>query len=812
MKYTLRVLALKGRDLTPKDRSGKSDPYLVIRIANQYHQTQVCPQTLEPEWDDLANFTISGETKSLSIECWDKDKIGKDYMGQLDLELTSFFDQNGAIVWEKAEPAWYKLESKRPKHPKITGELFLKIGWLVPPKSLPITTEAFVIPTEPFCWWLPLLSKLCAGDRTTAEKALKRALAEEEQAEFQSDDPSSPPPLPLRVTGIESASEPVGVMFVDIVEATNLPKKKAALLNYDVDPFVVFSFSRNNFKTRHLPHTLNPQWEERTLFNVKVSELYYPLTFNVYDFDRVGKAELLATASVKLEDLLGHLGIQDVNSVVEGDQDFQDYVVPLEPQIPSSTEELMPELKIRALFCPYKVLRRRFWQEMVKQYDQDGNQRMSKMEIATMVDSLGSDLEESKVDQMFTQRGFDPEVDELTFDQLTEEFERILDSPNTKEHLVSLPYCPFCSTNLPSDQDDSVTLTHLATCMVNEPGKADHILMRSYVSEEYAKRNWFVRLVDYISYGSYKLGKNNANILVINRSTGKVEEEKMPVYIRLGIRLLYQAIGSQRRVKRNSVQKVLRSMSLAQGRKYNSPESKKEIASFAEFHQLNLAEVADPMDSFANFNEFFYRKLKPSARPIAEPENAQVVVSPADARCMFFPIIEMAQSIWIKGENFKLENLFKDEQLAKVFEGGSMAIFRLAPQDYHRFHLPCAGKVGEPQKIEGEYYTVNPMAIRSSLDVYGENTRVVSVLESPIAGRLVYVCIGAMMVGSIILTSIPGQQYEKGDEHGYFAFGGSTVLVFFEPGKITFDADLLVNTQQSLETLLKMGARIGTFN
>jgi phosphatidylserine decarboxylase len=77
-----------------------------------------------------------------------------------------------------------------------------------------------------------------------------------------------------------------------------------------------------------------------------------------------------------------------------------------------------------------------------------------------------------------------------------------------------------------------------------------------------------------------------------------------------------------------------------------------------------------------------------------------------------------------------------------MYEGGSLAIFRLAPQDYHRFHIPANGVFGEPKKIEGAYYTVNPIAIRSTLDVYGENVRVISVLDTDKFGKIAYICVG----------------------------------------------------------------------
>jgi len=136
-------------------------------------------------------------------------------------------------------------------------------------------------------------------------------------------------------------------------------------------------------------------------------------------------------------------------------------------------------------------------------------------------------------------------------------------------------------------------------------------------------------------------------------------------------------------------------------------------------------------------------------------------------------------------------------------------IARLAPQDYHRFHLPVHCKVGPSRSFDGALFTVNPIAIREDVDVYTENKRNLTVLESEEFGTIVYISVGATMVGSIVLTTTEGKAYHKGDEHGYFAFGGSTVLLLFQPGTVIFDADLLINSSKPIETLVKMGNRIG---
>jgi len=111
--------------------------------------------------------------------------------------------------------------------------------------------------------------------------------------------------------------------------------------------------------------------------------------------------------------------------------------------------------------------------------------------------------------------------------------------------------------------------------------------------------------------------------------------------------------------------------------------------------------------------------------------------------------------------------------------------------------------------ISGEYYTVNPQAIRTSLDVYGENARKIVPIDSPIFGRVFAVCVGAMMVGSIITTVQEGDHVSRGQEFGYFAFGGSTIVLLFEKNLVEWDEDLTINSRASLETLVRVGMHIG---
>jgi len=313
-------------------------------------------------------------------------------------------------------------------------------------------------------------------------------------------------------------------------------------------------------------------------------------------------------------------------------------------------------------------------------------------------------------------------------------------------------------------------------------------------------------------YGQIAVSKtgesSNQKIIVHDRQSGKLVEEKIPDYIRIAMRVMYTT-GGGKYVEKGEIQNVLKHLTNQQGKKYNNPTSKKDIDSFITYHSLIKEEILDPLDSFKTFNEFFYRKLKPSARPIADRNNPKVVVSPADCRFHSFPTITSATEIWVKGTNFTLQHLVHNTELAKEFEGGSLVICRLAPQDYHRFHSPVDGRIVSITPLSGAFYTVNPIAIRQHVDVYTENKRAVVVIRTEEFGDVIYVTVGATMVGSIVFTAAPGHELKKGEEIGYFAFGGSTVLVIFKENAIKFDDDLLVNSQKPIETLLKIGEHIG---
>ncbi|KAL7419358.1 phosphatidylserine decarboxylase [Cryptotrichosporon argae] len=381
-------------------------------------------------------------------------------------------------------------------------------------------------------------------------------------------------------------------------------------------------------------------------------------------------------------------------------------------------------------------------------------------------------------------------------------------TPDDRERVINIKTCPLCHRPRLGKRSEQDIVTHLAICASADWSRVDRIVTGNYVTSSQAQRKFFTKIINHITVGAYSLGANSANILVQDRATGQLQEEKMAVYVRLGIRVLYKAARSQ--MEGGRARRLLRSLSIKQGIKYDSPASVLDIAPFIAFHNLDVTEIRDPLDSFKTFNEFFYRKLKPGARPIEEPDNPGRLVSAADCRMMAFESVTEATQIWIKGREFTVGRLLSpvyQDQLDK-FEGGPLAIFRLAPQDYHRFHSPVRGTVGKMTLIDGEYYTVNPMAVRA-MDIYTENVRKIVPIETEEFGTVMTVWIGAMMVGSIGTSVKEGQLVDRGDELGWFAFGGSTIVCVFERGSLEWDEDLLNNGRAAIESLVKMGSGIG---
>lgn len=289
----------------------------------------------------------------------------------------------------------------------------------------------------------------------------------------------------------------------------------------------------------------------------------------------------------------------------------------------------------------------------------------------------------------------------------------------------------------------------------------------------------------------------------IDRKTGERKEE-----IVAGDRYLKWMYGT---ASGNSILELIAKKKLFSsiyGKLQDASSSKKKISDFIKELQIDMdeAERRNPAE-YKNFNDFFARTLKKESRLIAE--ESEVLISPADGRVFAYEDIDINAVIQVKGSTYRLMDLFQNNELAREYDGGVCVVIRLCPADYHRFHFPDGGVVNYSKKIEGNYYSVNPIALKKIAQIYCQNKREISLFQSNNFGQIVLMEVGATCVGSIIQTYKEGQKVEKGEEKGYFKFGGSTVIVFLKRDTVKIDRDIIKNTENHIETKVHMGEGIG---
>ncbi len=295
----------------------------------------------------------------------------------------------------------------------------------------------------------------------------------------------------------------------------------------------------------------------------------------------------------------------------------------------------------------------------------------------------------------------------------------------------------------------------------------------------------------------------DAPITLHNRHTGGTEIEQ--VYGEAWLRRIYGhplgKLSLHAVVKRGLFSKLY-------GWAMDRPSSARRIEPFIKTFGLNPAEFAEAdLSAYRTFNDFFYRKLKPSTRPVdPRPEMA---VLPADGRHLGFQDASRVKGIFAKGQTFDIPALVADRALGERYAQGTVVCSRLCPVDYHRFHFPVAGVPGEPVLAQGQLYSVNPIALRRHASYLWQNKRQRVTIDAGAFGLVTMVSVGATNVGTIIETYQPGRAVAKGDEKGYFRFGGSFVATLFEPGRIKLEADLIQAGETATELYAKVGSPLG---
>ncbi|MBI5550426.1 MAG: phosphatidylserine decarboxylase [Desulfobacterales bacterium] len=292
------------------------------------------------------------------------------------------------------------------------------------------------------------------------------------------------------------------------------------------------------------------------------------------------------------------------------------------------------------------------------------------------------------------------------------------------------------------------------------------------------------------------------DILIYNRITRRIDVER--VYGSQWMTLFYGRPWGRAITNRLLCRHPL---SRLYGAIQRSGLSRGNIAAFIAQYGIDLGEAIVPPGGFASFNDFFIRRLTPAARPVDPDPTA--LIAPADSRLQLFAI-ENHTRLTIKGASMTLPQLLGCPALDQGFEGGQCLVFRLAPCDYHRFGYVDDGRQGPVHAIDGPLHSVSPLSLRHKPDVHATNYRHWCLVQSPRLGTLIQIEVGAMMVGSIVQNLPQGGPCRRGQEKGYFQFGGSTVIVILPPGRAVIDADIAEYSSQGIETLVRYGERVGS--
>ena len=244
-------------------------------------------------------------------------------------------------------------------------------------------------------------------------------------------------------------------------------------------------------------------------------------------------------------------------------------------------------------------------------------------------------------------------------------------------------------------------------------------------------------------------------------------------------------------------------VSKAAGAFMDSPLSKPLIKRFIKSAGIDTSEYI--MKGIRCYNDFFTRKVKPEKRPVDyEPSH---LISPCDSKLTVYKIGR--NSIFrIKGSRYRVSDLLQNQFLAERFSGGYCLIFRLEVNDYHRYCYIDSGTKTDNTFIQGELHTVNPIALER-YNIYKRNSREYTVMHTDNFGDVLQVEVGAMMVGRIV-NHHGESAVSRGEEKGMFEFGGSTIVMLFEKDSIVIDEDILRNSANAYETVVKYGEKIGT--
>ncbi len=232
----------------------------------------------------------------------------------------------------------------------------------------------------------------------------------------------------------------------------------------------------------------------------------------------------------------------------------------------------------------------------------------------------------------------------------------------------------------------------------------------------------------------------------------------------------------------------------AWGEFLDTPASAKGIETFTSSPSYKINDYFPGPSGWLTFNQFFAREVRPGKRPVADPRDDKVIVSPADAVFMGQWPIDADSNITVKGVTWAISELMDGSPYEGAFRNGIYMHSFLYVDDYHRYHVPVGGVLKEVRNIHGRVYLDVSRQPDGTLDVVDGDTyqfkqeRGLIVIDSPEVGLVAVLPIGMAYVSSVNLTPDVGAELRKGDEFGYFLFGGSDIVILFQDKNVVIDA------------------------
>ncbi|MGN1268987.1 MAG: phosphatidylserine decarboxylase [Candidatus Aphodocola sp.] len=238
------------------------------------------------------------------------------------------------------------------------------------------------------------------------------------------------------------------------------------------------------------------------------------------------------------------------------------------------------------------------------------------------------------------------------------------------------------------------------------------------------------------------------------------------------------------------------------GKFMDSSISKFMIKPFIKSHNIKMEEYITK--KYNSFNDFFIRNIKKEARLINGNKNA--LIAPCDSKLTCYEITKDLK-FNVKNSTYSVSSLINDENVANAFIGGYALVFRLSPEDYHHYLFCDDGIIINNYKIDGKYHSVNPI-VYDNYKVFRENTRECTLVKTNNFKNIMYVEVGALLVGKICNIKKQGK-FKKGEEKGYFMYGGSTVILLIQKDALLIDDEIIKNSSKNIETYVKCGEKIG---